>query len=86
MARSLSTLPQPVVTAYNSTFQASFAGSFLGFTKWGSPNYHPVSADVTPHWDFYESGSTEMLFNMTATNETIIHTITTDAGLVKRCK
>lgn len=70
----------------NPQFDASFAGSFLGFAKFGDPNHHPVSNIITPEWPLFTAGRpTEMLFNRTEGFQPDIHTFETDPGLLSRC-
>lgn len=41
--------------------------------------------DLKPEWAVWQNGSTEMLFNVTATGEPVIHTTQTDPALLERC-
>ena len=70
----------------NTAFQASFAGAFMGFAKSLDPNVHTVPQVITPKWNLFASGHTEMLFNKTDANQPNIHSITTDPALLKRCQ
>ncbi|KLO13416.1 cephalosporin esterase [Schizopora paradoxa] len=70
----------------NPQFDASFAGAFLGFAKFGDPNRHPVSTIITPEWPLFTAERpTEMLFNRTESFQPEINTFETDPGLLSRC-
>jgi hypothetical protein len=69
----------------NPQFDASFAGAFTGFAKFGDPNVHPVSQIITPRWNTFKPHNSEMLFNRTASNQPDIRQFTTDPGLLSRC-
>ncbi|KAH8113825.1 cephalosporin esterase [Phellopilus nigrolimitatus] len=69
----------------NAQFSASFAGGFLGFVKSLDPNEHPVANIITPNWDLYVDGQTEMLFNRTEGFRPDIRPIKTDPNLLERC-
>jgi len=51
------------------------------------PNMKFDTADVTPQWPSWlgSSGLSEMLFNVTMTDQTVIHPFVTDSGLLGRC-
>lgn len=69
----------------NVQFSASFAGAFLGLVKSDDPNIHPVTDDITPAWNTFSQGNTEMLFNRTDDFQPDIRPITTDPALLERC-
>ncbi|EIW83611.1 alpha beta-hydrolase [Coniophora puteana RWD-64-598 SS2] len=70
----------------NPSFTASFAQSFMSVVINLDPNDHINSSDVTPQWKTWAQANTEMLFNVTETNLTDIHAITTDPGMLARCE
>lgn len=71
----------------NPQFDASFAGAFTAFAKFnGNPNIHPVPEVITPQWNPYTDGDTEMLFNRTEDFQPDIRPIKTDSALLERCE
>ena len=42
--------------------------------------------DLKPAWPVWENGTTEMLFNVTASGDPIVETMTTDPALLERCE
>lgn len=66
-------------------FDASFAGAFTGFAKFGDPNVHPVPEVITPKWEVFKRNHTEMLFNQTENSQPDIRAIETDPALLERC-
>ena len=71
----------------NPQFLASFAGGFLGVVRSFDPNVHPPIPNViTPHWDTFNIGHTEMLFNRTEDFQADIRPIKTDPALLQRCE
>lgn len=72
---------------YNNTvFIASFSEAFLAVVKTLNPNDTPDPINITPFWPKYIQGDTEMLFNKTEAGQPAIRTITTDQGLLQRCR
>ncbi|KAH8113786.1 cephalosporin esterase [Phellopilus nigrolimitatus] len=70
----------------NAQFSASFTGSFLGVVKSLNPNVNPLFPNsITPQWNQYVFGNTEMLFNITQAGEPDIRAFRTDTGLLERC-
>lgn len=83
MARSLIIAP----AFDNAQFYASFAGGFLGVVRSFDPNIHPpVPNIITPHWNTFSSGHTEMLFNKTEDTQVDIRPVKTDRALLQRCE
>lgn len=73
-------------TFNNTAFIKSFAQSFLAVVKSADPNATPDPANITPRWNAWSGGETEMVFNRTAAGVPNIHTTSTDSALLKRCR
>lgn len=69
----------------NATLLASIDASYMSFAKSLNPNVHAIADDITPHWDLYSDGNAEMVFNITAANQSDIYQTKTDEALLKRC-
>ncbi|KAJ3732159.1 Alpha/Beta hydrolase protein [Lentinula guzmanii] len=69
----------------NTDFLAAFQGGFLSFVVSQNPN-EKIAPTVTPYWERYARGNTEMVFNQTESNQTDIHDNTTSKYLLERCK
>ncbi|KAJ3828456.1 Alpha/Beta hydrolase protein [Lentinula raphanica] len=69
----------------NPNFLAAFQGGFLSFVVSQNPN-DKIDATITPSWDLYSNGNTEMIFNRTAGYQPDIHADNTDTSLLQRCK
>ncbi|KAF5345007.1 hypothetical protein D9757_013980 [Collybiopsis confluens] len=74
-------LGTPIVN--NTDFLAAFQGGFLSFVVNQNPNDKIIP--TTPPWDLYSKGRTEMVFNVTASNLTDLHTVNTNEDLIERC-
>ncbi|KAJ3970094.1 Alpha/Beta hydrolase protein [Lentinula raphanica] len=68
----------------NPNFLAAFQGGFLSFVVSQNPN-DKIDATITPSWDLYSNGNTEMIFNRTAGYQPDIHADNTDTSLLQRC-
>ncbi|EPS95764.1 hypothetical protein FOMPIDRAFT_1032719 [Fomitopsis schrenkii] len=68
----------------NSQLITSFSQSFTSIIRFLNPNDKSFY-DLKPAWAAWQDGSTEMLFNVTAAGEPVIHTIQTDPALLERC-
>ncbi|KAF7375434.1 COesterase domain-containing protein [Mycena sanguinolenta] len=78
--------PGGVAPPFNNTeFIDAFAQSFTSFIIHQNPNIKVDPTTITPHWNTFDIHNTEMLFNKTADNEPVVHTITTSNDLLKRC-
>ncbi|KAJ3990189.1 alpha/beta-hydrolase [Lentinula detonsa] len=69
----------------NTDFLAAFQGGFLSFVVSQNPN-EKIAPTITPYWERYARGNTEMVFNQTESNQTDIHDNTTSKYLLERCK
>ncbi|KAJ3995089.1 Alpha/Beta hydrolase protein [Lentinula boryana] len=69
----------------NTDFLAAFQGAFLSFAVSQDPN-EKIAQTITPYWELYARGNTEMVFNQTESNQTDIHVNTTSKYLLERCK
>lgn len=68
-----------------SAANASFAGSFPSVAKTLNPNHNALKKAATPFWPTFSPGNVEMLFNVTESGGAVVHTFTTDKGLLERC-
>jgi len=71
---------------YNNTaFDASYVESYMSFARFFDVNQKFDSIDITPYWEPYATGNTEMLFNHTESGVPVVQPFNTDQGLVDRC-
>ncbi|KAJ7080447.1 Alpha/Beta hydrolase protein [Mycena epipterygia] len=73
----------PIVN--NTALIDAFAESFTSFAISLDPNIK-VSPTITPKWNKYDVGNTEMLFNVTANDSPVVKPTTTSNDLLKRCQ
>ncbi|KAK7032667.1 carboxylic ester hydrolase [Favolaschia claudopus] len=79
--------PNVVGTLYNNTaFNDAFAQSFTAFAISLDPNIKVDPTTITPAWNKWEAGHTEMLFNKTDQDVPVVNPIMTDATLLNRCR
>ncbi|KAL0578555.1 hypothetical protein V5O48_003456 [Marasmius crinis-equi] len=78
------TLGAPI-TFNNTDFINAFAQSFISFAISLDPNVKVDPTNITPQWNLYSMGDTEMVFNKTAENLPDVHAITTNEDLLARC-
>ncbi|KAH7903614.1 hypothetical protein BJ138DRAFT_1120210 [Hygrophoropsis aurantiaca] len=72
--------------AYNNTqFIDAFSQSFLSLAMYYNVNAKYDPTNITPYWDEYYIGETEMLFNRTEDYVPVVMTVTTDPSLLQRC-
>ncbi|KAJ7266216.1 alpha beta-hydrolase [Mycena rebaudengoi] len=70
----------------NAAFINAFAQSFTSFIINLDPNIKVDSTTITPHWNKFDIGDTEMLFNQTAVDGLpVVQSIETSFGLLERC-
>ncbi|KAJ3934689.1 MAG: Alpha/Beta hydrolase protein [Lentinula lateritia] len=69
----------------NPAFLAAFQGAFMSFVVSQDPN-DKIYTTITPSWNLYSEGNTEMIFNRTVDYQPDIHVSSTDNGLLERCK
>ncbi|KAJ7122163.1 Alpha/Beta hydrolase protein [Mycena epipterygia] len=69
----------------NTAFIDAFAQSFISFAISLDPNIKVDPTTITPTWDLFGVGNTEMLFNKTDAGMSVVHTITTSNALLERC-
>ncbi|KAJ7149773.1 alpha beta-hydrolase [Mycena crocata] len=70
----------------NSAFIDAFAQSFTSFAISLDPNVKVNPTTITPHWNVWDNGNTEMLFNKTEADQPVVHPITTSNALLERCR
>ncbi|KAJ3852551.1 Alpha/Beta hydrolase protein [Lentinula lateritia] len=68
----------------NPDFLAAFQGTFMSFVVSQDPN-DKIYTTITPSWNLYSKGNTEMIFNRTVDYRPDIHVNSTDNGLLERC-
>ncbi|KAJ3921731.1 Alpha/Beta hydrolase protein [Lentinula edodes] len=68
----------------NPDFLAAFQGAFMSFVVSQDPN-DKIYTTITPSWNLYSKGNTEMIFNRTVDYQPDIHVNSTDSGLLERC-
>ncbi|KAF7351809.1 COesterase domain-containing protein [Mycena venus] len=70
----------------NAAFINAFAQSFTSFIINLDPNIKVDTTTITPHWNKFDIGDTEMLFNQTAVDGLpVVQPIETSLDLLERC-
>ncbi|KAJ7848812.1 alpha beta-hydrolase [Mycena olivaceomarginata] len=70
----------------NAAFINAFAQSFTSFIINLDPNIKVDPTTITPHWNKFDIGDAEMLFNQTAVDGLpVVQPIETSFGLLERC-
>ncbi|KAJ7505659.1 alpha beta-hydrolase [Mycena galericulata] len=72
-------------TFNNTAFIDAFAQSFTSFIINLDPNIKVDPTTITPQWNLYDIGNTEMLFNKTDAGQPVVKPITTSDALLERC-
>ena len=67
-------------------FVKSFSESFLNFVLTLNATMKWDPSDVTPTWDLWNDGNTEMLFNVTEAGNPDIRSVRTSDALLGRCE
>ncbi|KAJ7505618.1 Alpha/Beta hydrolase protein [Mycena galericulata] len=70
----------------NTAFIDAFAQSFTSFAISLDPNVKVDPKTITPKWNTWDIGRTEMLFNKTDSGEPVVKTVTTSDALLERCR
>ncbi|KAI9457054.1 Alpha/Beta hydrolase protein [Boletus coccyginus] len=71
---------------YNNTqFITAFSESFMSLAKYYDVNTKFDPTNITPYWDEYFVGETEMLFNRTEGGVPVVMPIKTDPAILQRC-
>ncbi|KAH7928321.1 alpha/beta-hydrolase [Leucogyrophana mollusca] len=71
---------------YNNTqFLTAFDETFMSFAMYHNPNIKFDPTNITPYWNEYYIGQSEMLFNTTEAFVPEVVPVTTDQGLLDRC-
>ncbi|KAF7349008.1 Carboxylic ester hydrolase [Mycena venus] len=76
----------PNSTFNNTAFIDAFAQSFTSFAISLDPNIKVDPHTITPKWNPWNVGQTEMLFNKTEIGEPIVHPVKTSDALLRRCR
>ncbi|KAL0567354.1 hypothetical protein V5O48_014639 [Marasmius crinis-equi] len=69
----------------NTDFQKALSESYLAFVISLDPNAK-FDSNITPEWNKFSDGQSEMLFNKTSANAPDVRVITTDQALLERCR
>ncbi|KAG1732237.1 Alpha/Beta hydrolase protein [Suillus paluster] len=69
----------------NSQFITAFSNSFMAMTMHETPDDRYTPGDITPSWDSWRHGFTEMMFNETSAGVPDVYTFKTDMALLERC-
>ncbi|KAJ7234481.1 alpha beta-hydrolase [Mycena rebaudengoi] len=70
----------------NPSFVNAFAQSFTSFVINLDPNIKVDPTTITPRWNPFAFGNTEMLFNKTEAGVPVVRPITTSNDLLRRCQ
>ncbi|GAW07783.1 cephalosporin esterase [Lentinula edodes] len=68
----------------NTDFLAAFQAAFMSFVISQDPN-DKLSPTITPSWNIYSQGNTEMIFNKTVDDQPDVNVNSTDNDLLERC-
>ncbi|KAL0945641.1 hypothetical protein HGRIS_014794 [Hohenbuehelia grisea] len=74
------------ITYHNVQFQRAFTHAFTNFAMTLDPNFPLRLTGITPWWNPYDLGKTEMVFNKTEDGRPSIKTIQTHSALLRRCQ
>ena len=69
-----------------TAFVKSFSESFLNFVLTLNTTMKWDPSDITPTWELWNDGNTEMLFNVTEAGAPDIHSVMTSSALLERCE
>lgn len=69
----------------NTEFIDAFAQSFTSFVISLDPNIKVDTTTITPEWNVWAVGNTEMLFNRTDAGDPEVHAVQTSNSLLERC-
>ncbi|KAG1732243.1 Alpha/Beta hydrolase protein [Suillus paluster] len=69
----------------NSQFITAFSNSFMAMTMYETPDDRYTPGDITPSWNSWRQGLTEMMFNETSAGVPDVYTFKTDMALLERC-
>jgi hypothetical protein len=70
----------------NTAFVDAFAQTFASFAISLDPNIKVDPRSITPKWNKWDVGQTEMLFNKTDTGAPVVRPVKTDDALLERCR
>ncbi|KAG1875450.1 Alpha/Beta hydrolase protein [Suillus subalutaceus] len=69
----------------NSQFITSFSNSFMAMAMFETPDHRYTPGDITPSWETWSQGFTEMIFNETSEGAPDVYISKTDMALLERC-
>ncbi|KAF8168656.1 Alpha/Beta hydrolase protein [Mycena galopus ATCC 62051] len=79
--------PELTVPLFNNTaFIDAFAQSFTSFAISLDPNIKVDPQNITPQWNKWDVGQSEMLFNKTAADIPVVQPVNTADALLERCR
>ncbi|KAJ7149172.1 hypothetical protein C8R43DRAFT_888256, partial [Mycena crocata] len=64
----------------------AFAQSFTSFAISLDPNVKVDPASITPTWNRWRVGESEMVFNVTEAGSPAVNLVKTDEAVLKRCQ
>ncbi|KAJ7146721.1 Alpha/Beta hydrolase protein [Mycena epipterygia] len=73
------------LTFENTAFIDAFAQTFTVFAMWLNPNIKVYPPSITPQWNKWGLGETEMLFNKADTDIPLIKVVKTSDALLEHC-
>ncbi|KAJ7314680.1 Alpha/Beta hydrolase protein [Mycena albidolilacea] len=83
----LTDFPDLTIPIFNNTaFVDAFAQTFTSFAISLDPNIKVDPRSITPKWNKWDVGQTEMLFNKTDTDAPVVRPVKTDDALLERCR
>ncbi|KAG1740867.1 Alpha/Beta hydrolase protein [Suillus paluster] len=72
-------------TYNNSQFITAFSNSFMAMAMYKTPDDRYTPEDITPSWNSWRHGFTEMMFNETSAGAPDVYTFKTDMAVLERC-
>ncbi|OAX34783.1 alpha/beta-hydrolase [Rhizopogon vinicolor AM-OR11-026] len=75
----------PLRNYNNAAFIQSFSNSFMAYAMYGTPNHRYNAGDITPAWNPWQSGLSEIVFGRTPLGLPNVVASTTNSGLADRC-
>ncbi|KAJ7149175.1 Alpha/Beta hydrolase protein [Mycena crocata] len=75
-----------VYETVNPALIDAFAQTFTSFAISSDPNVKVDPASITPTWNRWRVGQTEMVFNATESGSPAVKLVKTDGALLKRCQ
>lgn len=70
----------------NAAFIKAFSQDFLSVARFLNPGTKFDPTNITPRWNPWAQGHTEMLFNRTEAGAPVVQPVATASGLLERCR